>query len=205
MAGKLILLGLTGPTGSGKSTVARILEEAGIPVIDADQLAREAVKPGSACLRELTEAFSPEILQPDGSLNRRRLAQLAFPTAEGTARLNAIVHPAVIRLTEQRLAQMRAQGVPCAVLDAPLLYESGMDRICDRVAVVLAPRDCRRRRILERDGLTPEQAHTRMAAQPDDSFYTERGAVVLQNTGTLAQLKQQVYTLLDRLPREGMP
>lgn len=125
----LFILGLTGPSGAGKSEVARLLAEKGIPLVDADALVREVQKPGSPCLKALADVFSSAILRPDGSLDRGKLAELAFGSPEQTQRLNRIVHPAVIALSEERLRQAADAGARAAVLDAPLLFESGMDRL----------------------------------------------------------------------------
>lgn len=197
--GKLFVLGLTGPTGSGKSLLAAALSRAGYPIVDADELARAVTAPGSPTLGELARAFSPDILRADGTLDRRRLAALAFSSPEATARLNAVTHPAILALMKERLAMLEEQGCPAAVLDVPLLYESGADALCDRVAVVLAPRAERQRRILRRDGLSPEEAQRRMAAQPDDAYYSGRGAYRIDNSGSREALESQAAILIDHL------
>ena len=201
MPGKLFVLGLTGPTGAGKSVLARALEAEGFAVIDADRLARQVTEPGSPTLRELAAAFSPAVLRADGTRDRALLARLAFASPESTRRLNAVTHPAILALTRQRMQELEAAGCPGAVLDAPLLYESGADALCDRVAVALAPKEERIRRIRERDGLTEEEAVRRVAAQNDDSYYEGRGAILLINGGTLAGWEQQAGELARRMKR----
>lgn len=196
------ILGLTGPTGAGKGEVAALLREAGIPVVDTDGLAREVVEPGHPCLAELTEAFSPAILREDGTLNRPALAAAAFATAEGRARLNAITHPHILRRAEEILAGFWAEGVTIAAVDAPLLFESGMDRMCHRTVAVLAPAENRQARIMARDGLTEEAANIRMNAQPADIYYIERADEVLRNDGTLEQFRESVAALIGRLKDE---
>lgn len=198
---ELFVLGLTGPTGSGKSRVAGRLAAEGIPVVDADRLARQVTEPGSPTLTALAKAFSPDILRQDGTLDRRKLAALAFASPEATARLDAVTHPAILALGRRQLAELAAAGHRAAVLDAPLLYESGADALCGRVAVVLAPREERRRRILARDGLTPQEADRRMAAQPEDAFYTGRGAYLIDNSGTLEELDTRAAALAAELRR----
>lgn len=202
---ELFVLGLTGPTGSGKSRVAARLAAEGFPVVDADRLARQVTEPGSPTLAELARAFSPAILREDGTLDRRKLAALAFASPEATARLDAVTHPAILALGRRRLAELAAAGYRAAVLDAPLLYESGADALCERVAVVLAPREERRRRILARDGLTPQEADRRMAAQPEDTFYTGRGAYLFDNRGTLEELDAWAAALAAELRRWSDP
>lgn len=198
---ELFVLGLTGPTGSGKSRVAERLATEGFPVVDADRLARQVTEPGSPTLAELAKAFSPDILRQDGTLDRRKLAALAFASPEATARLDAVTHPAILALGRRQLADLAAEGHRAAVLDAPLLYESGADALCGRVAVVLAPREERRRRILARDGLTPQEADRRMAAQPEDAFYTGRDAYLIDNSGTLEELDARAAALAAELRR----
>ena len=202
----LFILGLTGPSGAGKSEVARVLEEKGYPLVDADSLVREVQRPGSPCLAALAEAFSPDILRPDGSLDRQKLAALAFCSPEQTQRLNRIVHPAVIALSEERFRQAAEAGAEAAVLDAPLLVESGMDRLCGRTVAVLAPAGERLRRIRQRDGLTEEQAKIRMGAQPSDDYYTARASLVIRNDGSAARLRAAAEDLagnIERWRREG--
>lgn len=201
MPGKLFVLGLTGPTGAGKSVLARALEAEGFAVIDADRLARKVTEPGSPTLRELAAAFSPAILRADGTLDRALLARLAFASPEATRKLNAVTHPAILELTRQRMRELEAAGCPGAVLDAPLLYESGADALCDRVAVALAPKAERIRRIRERDGLSEEEAARRVAAQNDDSYYNGRGAILLVNDGTLDGWQNQAGELARRMKR----
>lgn len=203
---ELFILGLTGPSGAGKSEVARMLEEKGYPLVDADSLVREVQRPGSPCLAALAEAFSPDILRPDGSLDRQKLAALAFCSPEQTQRLNRIVHPAVIALSEERFRQAAEAGAEAAVLDAPLLFESGMDRLCGRTVAVLAPAGERLRRIRQRDGLTEEQAKIRMGAQPSDDYYTARASLVIRNDGSAARLRAAAEDLagnIERWRREG--
>ena len=149
---KLFVLGLTGPTGAGKSAVAGMLAAAGLPVLDADKIAREVVEPGSPCLAALARAFSPDILRPDGTLDRKRLAALAFQDDASAKKLSAVTHPAIIARSLARLQEWEAAGCRAAVVDAPLLYESGMDAICGLVAAVIAPEDLRLKRVLARDG-----------------------------------------------------
>lgn len=197
----LFVVGLTGPTGSGKSTVARVLAKNGCMVIDADQLSRKAVEPHTACLQALTDAFSTDILHQDGSLNRAALAQKAFVSPEMTALLNSIVHPHVIRMTNELLEQAKTQEYRMAVIDAPLLFQAGMGAICHCTVAVLAPTEQRLQRICARDGIAEEQARLRMAAQPDDEYYRSRATIVLENSGNEAQLKTAAECLFEQLAR----
>lgn len=198
------IIGLTGPTGAGKSTAARWFADRGCAVIDCDAVAREIVQVGSPVLAQLAEAFSPAVLRPDGSLDRAALAHIAFADADTTARLNAITHPAILTRVRNDIEQACAEGYRAAVIDAPLLYESGFDAACDAVVAVLADCRVRRMRIMERDGIDEAAAVRRMGAQPEDGFYLGRGAAAVYNNGDTAALhaalQQAVGRWIDETP-----
>lgn len=196
----LYVVGLTGQTGAGKSTVCTQLRQAGIPVIDGDRVAREVVGEGKQCLADLALEFSIGILNGDGTLNRRKLAAVAFSDPKRLQRLNEIIFPYIRQLIAERLEQMRRGGkYPLVVIDAPTLFESGVDRMCDFIVSVVAPKEDRLSRIIIRDRLTDEQARQRMGAQQEDSFYTQRSDVTLHNDGDPAQLAAKVTELLALL------
>lgn len=199
---KPMILGLTGPTGAGKSTAARALSEGGCRVIDADRVAREVVRPGSGCLIELAREFGGDIVKPDGGLNRALLARRAFATQEKTRRLNAITHPWITEEIRSLIQRYKYEGAAITVLDAPLLFESGEHALCDAVAVVTAPDQIRMRRIMERDGISEEQARLRMSAQPEDAFYTQQADYVLDGSGQPERLYQATQRLLAALREE---
>lgn len=187
---------MTGPTGSGKSEVSRVLTEHGIPVIDTDMIARKVVGPGTDCLKELVRAFSDEILNPDGTLNRRELANRAFSSPEKSSLLNSITHPYIIERTKSILMNMEQAHEQVAVIDAPLLFESGMDSVCDITVAVVAPFEERLQRILKRDkGLDEKQARSRMTAQNPEQYYKERATVVINGGGDLDRLREQACRL----------
>ncbi len=193
------IVGVTGPTGAGKSVLTGWLRERGVPVVDADRIAREVVEPGTPTLSALAAAFSPAILRPDGSLDRRELASRAFATPEGRATLNAITHPPVLTQAKAELDAALRGGARLAVLDVPLLFESGADAMCNRTVAVLASPERRMARILARDGLTPEQARARMNAQPTERYYEQRADDVLRNDGDLDAFRAACRAWLERL------
>ena len=195
----MIKIGLTGPTGAGKSTVAEWLLAAGLPVIDADKVAREITLPGEPALLALAQAFGADILLPDGSLDRKKLAGRAFSDPNNTARLNAITHPAITEKIEAAFATYKAAGEKAVVLDAPLLFESALDKVCDHTVAVLAAKKLRLARIRERDHLSEDAAKTRMNAQPADDFYTARAEIILHNDGDPDTLKRQTERLLSQI------
>lgn len=183
------VVGLTGPTGSGKSTAAARFAAAGFVIVDADRIARQVTAPGSDRLPALAEAFGREILRPDGSLDRRALAKIAFSSPENTARLNALTHPAIVAAMR---AEMAAAGDRPVLLDAPQLLEGGCAPLCDVIVGVLADPDIRLARIQRRDGLSEKDARRRMQAQPDDAFYRENCHVILENNGDSAAFSAAV-------------
>lgn len=201
MKGPLII-GLTGPTGSGKSTVAQALEEAGGVVIDADQIAREVVSPGAPALKELQKEFGDEILDDYGNLRRHTLANLAFSSPEKTKRLNEITHPHILRRMHENIEDCRQKHKKVVVLDAPLLFEAGLERICTVTLAVIAPREQRLQRVMARDSITREEAEKRMAAQQQDQYYKDRSDYVLVNQETSDALYYQTRRLLQRLREE---
>lgn len=187
----MILVGLTGGIGSGKSTVARLLEARGAVIVDADQVAREVVEPGRPAFDRLVERFGPEVVGPDGRLDRPRLAELAFATAEGTAALNEITHPAVGEEFLRRMAAAPPDGI--VVCDVPLLVESetARSRGYEFVIVVEAPRALRLER-LEGRGVPRPDAEARMAKQASDEERRAIATWVVDNAGDLAHLEAQV-------------
>lgn len=177
---KLLVIGLTGQTGAGKSTLAGVLAEQGIPVIDGDVAAREITVAGSLVLQELAVAFGQDILCEDGSLNRRLLGSRAFATKANTKKLNAITHPAITANIEKKIKELQKNGARAVVIDAAVLLESGLAERCDIIAVVTAPIDIRLERIMRRDGLSEAEAMKRIKAQPTDNYYFEKADIILQ-------------------------
>jgi dephospho-CoA kinase len=185
----VLRIGLTGGIGSGKSTVSRLLAERGAVVVDADAIAREVVQPGTPGLAAVVDAFGPEVVTADGSLDRPALAAVVFADPGARRRLDAIVHPLVrARATEVEAA---ASSDAVVVHDVPLLVETGQAAAYDLVLVVEADRQTRVERLVRR-GLTAEDAHARMAAQATDEQRRAVADVVLDNGGTPDELATQV-------------
>lgn len=176
------IIGLTGPTGSGKSEAARALAARGCVIVDADKTAR-LVTAEKECLQALAEVFGADILQADGTLNRKLLARRAFASQAQEQRLNAVTHPRILQRMEHDAQQALLQGAPAVILDAPLLFESGLNVICGAVLAVTAPAETRLKRICARDGISEEDARLRMNVQPPDAFYTDRATAVFCNNG----------------------
>jgi dephospho-CoA kinase len=183
----IVAFGLTGGIGSGKSTVARHYRSRGLPVIDADELAREAVAKGSAGLSEIVAAFGPEILQADGSLDRAALAQRVFGAPAELARLEAITHPRVRALAKARLDALGKRGEPLACYEVPLLYEAGLEREYKPVVVVSVPESVQLERAVARDASSAESIQRRIAAQLPLGEKVRRADFVIDNTGSIEQ------------------
>lgn len=170
-----IIIGLTGPTGAGKSTAAAAAEKFGLQVIDCDRLARAATEKGTDGLKALVAAFGDEILSPDGSLDRRALAAAAFASPQKTELLNKIILPHIVKLV---LAETEGKNV---LLDAPTLFESGLNSVCTAVIAVSADVKIRKERIIKRDGLSPEAADLRINAGKTDEYYKQKADYFLYN------------------------
>lgn len=192
-------VGLTGGIGSGKSTVAAMLEEAGFPVIDADQIARENMEPGSPVLAQVAEEFGQDILRSDGSLDRAELARRAFSAKERTERLNAITHPAIREESKRRFAQAEASGAAAAVYDMPLLVDLGLHHDMDLTVVVDVDAEERVRRLVAQRGLDEVDARARIAQQVDDVTRNAAADVVIDNNGPRESLRPQVEELVEKL------
>ncbi len=188
-------MGLTGGIGSGKSTVAELLSSYGAVIIDADVLAREAVQPGTPGLTRVVEAFGPEVLAADGSLDRQRLATFVFGDPERLAALNAIVHPYVRQRSEELTAAAPADSVVVQVI--PLLVENGLTDF-DVVVVVDSSLETQLRRLAER-GMDQTDARARIAAQATREERVAAADVVVDNDGDLPSLREQIRTLWARL------
>lgn len=177
----MLIIGLTGKTGAGKSTVAAYLEKQGCFIIDGDKVAREVVLPSSPALAELADAFGEDIILADGSLDRKALAQRAFSSREKTELLNSITHPHIKRRFEELIKKAQCEGFAAAVIDAAALLESDCRELCKKIIVVHADEKLRLKRILERDGISREQALTRIKGQLDDNYYFERADIIIYN------------------------
>ncbi len=196
---RIRVIGLTGPTGAGKSTVSDTWRQCGAVILDADAAAREVTAVGSPTLRQLAQAFGEDIVAPDGSLIRAALAERAFATHENTALLNSITHPAIVTVLRQRLELAAADGHHTVVIDAPLLYEAGADALCQHIVAVTAPPDVRLARICQRDGITKQAAQQRMQAQPTEDFYCRDGVMVIHNDADEEALRSQAHAMWQQL------
>jgi dephospho-CoA kinase len=187
--------GLTGNIGSGKSTVARLLAARGVPVVDADQVAREVVQPGTPALREIAARW-PSVLAPDGTLDRRALSARIFADAKERAELNRIVHPRIAEEVSSRLGALAGKGHPVAVYEAALIVENRLHEGLDGLVVVTAPEAAQLARLRERDGMSEAEARARLASQLPAADKLRHATFVIDNQGSEAELEAQVDRLL---------
>jgi dephospho-CoA kinase len=199
------LIGLTGGIASGKSTVGKQLAKLGVTVIDADGLAREVVAKDSAGLREVIDAFGPELLAADGTLDRERLGALVFADPEARKRLNAITHPRIGQLSASRIAQAQATATPYVVYEAPLLVETGAYRGMAALIVVATAPELQITRVMARDGLTEAAARARLAAQlPLEAKVAAADFVIHNDTDRAALIEQTQRVHQAILERFGL-
>lgn len=194
----MIVIGVTGGVGTGKSTVSKMLSRLGAVVIDADELAHQAILPGRPGYRALVERFGNGILAPDGTVDRRELGRLAFADSRGAESVNALIHPHVLAAIRRRLAEIAAEGVAVAVLDVPLLFESGCEELCDQVWTVTASEGARRRRLALREGGDAPDVLARERWQMPIEEKIVRSDAVIDNSGDPQETAAQVRRLWDR-------
>lgn len=198
MTEKRFIIGLTGQTGAGKSTVAKILEENGLFIINADSVAREVVEKGEPTLTKLANSFGDDILNSDGTLNRKLLASRAFSSRENTYLLNSITHPAITERIRLKISQAFENGEKAVIIDAPQLFESGENEMCDIIVTVAAPLEIRLHRIMNRDGVTEDEAELRINAQLSEEYYINNSDIVIRNFPPY-ELKNETEKLLNLL------
>ena len=195
----MLVIGLTGSSGSGKSTVSQMLQEQEFDVINCDSVARDVVRPGSPCLNAIFEAFGETVRGMDGTLNRRLLADIVFHDKKKLEKLNSIMYPQITADIKDLLRQYQANGSEFAVLDAPNLFESGADSLCDCTVSVISNDPLRIKRIMERDNIEEAMAISRLRSQYPNEFYIQRSDYIIKNIGTLTQLKLQTQELISEL------
>lgn len=196
----MIVVGLTGGIATGKSTVSEILAAAGAWIVDADRLAREAVRPGRPAWQAIVTHFGSEVLREGGEIDRERLSAVVFHEPAQKAVLDRIVHPAVFAAMADRLAALETE-VPggLVVLDVPLLFETGMDRDLDTVIVVYAPRQIQLERLIRRNGYTRDEALARIDAQMDIEEKRLRATLLIDNSGAIQETRRQTLAAYRRL------
>ena len=193
----MIVIGLTGGIGSGKSEVSRVLNELGAEIIDADRVGHEAYQPHTKTWEALVAAFGEGILQPGGEVDRKALGSIVFSSPDALARLNAIVHPRMREMMRERLDERRARGVSVVVIEAAVLLEAGWDSLVDEVWVTTATEESVVQRISQRNNLPEEEIRKRINSQLKNEERVRRATVVIKNSDGLKELRQRVRELWD--------
>lgn len=178
------VIGLTGQSGAGKTTVSRVFSQNGFAVIDADIISREVTEKGQPCLTELSEAFGSDIINSDGTLNRKRLGSIVFSDREKLRQLNGIIYPYIIYRIISRIDELSEEGRELILLDAPTLFEANADDLCDLIISVTADESIRMSRIIARDNITSEAAKKRFESQYSEHFFVNHSDFVIINNKT---------------------
>lgn len=193
-----LVIGLTGSIATGKSTVAKMFRQLGIPVIDADILAREVVEPGEDAYKEVIETFGEDILLDDKTLNRKRLGEIVFTDETKRKQLNGIVHPAIRKKMLEKRDHFIREGNQCVVLDIPLLFESKLQEFVDKVLVVYADQEIQLQRLMARNEFTEEEAMQRIQSQMPVKEKASLADAVINNNSTKEETYEQLRQLLEK-------
>jgi len=195
---EMFIIGLTGGIASGKSTVSEILRELALPVIDADQVAREIVEPGQRAYNEIVREFGPGVVGPDGRLNRKVLGDLVFANPDLRLKLNQITHPRLWEVFDYRMQQL-PPDTDIVVWDVPLLLETGMDDKVDEVWLVWVDEQMQIERLMKRDNLTEEEARSRLKAQMPLTEKMKRAHRLIDNRGTVEETRELVTSFYNEI------
>lgn len=192
-----MIIGLTGSIASGKSTVSEMLKNLGYPIVDADLAARLVVKPGSETLSQIAQAFGPEVIQEDGTMDRAKVGEIIFNDPASRKILNEIIHPAIRQEMLRQRQEFLAQGFKTIIMDIPLLFESRLQHFVDKILVVSVTEENQFNRLVERNGFTEQEARARISSQLPMSVKEDGADAVIYNNGTLDETKGQLNRILD--------
>lgn len=198
---KAIRLGITGGVGCGKTTAARVLGELGATVIDADEISHRLTEPGGSALAMIAETFGEGVFGEDGALDRRRLGEIVFSDEGARRALENILHPAIQRQMLDQIDRADEAGAPVVALDVPLLYECGLDAICDEVWVITAPREQQIIRVMARDRITRAQAEARIDSQMPLDEKAARARRVISTDRSTGAVRGELEHLYKELTR----
>jgi dephospho-CoA kinase len=191
----MLKIGLTGGIGTGKSEVSRILKELGATVIDADLVGHEAYTPHTPIWQQVVDAFGEDILQPSGEVDRRKLGPIVFGDPEALAKLNAIMHPGMAKMIQERMERLRGEGTEVVVVEAAVLVEAGWQYLFDEIWITNAPEDQVVERVCRRSNLTEEQVMGRIRSQLPFEERSQHAQVTVMNSGGLDDLQWEVESL----------
>lgn len=195
----VLVVGLTGQTGAGKSTVSKVFSENGFAVINADLISRKVVEKGTKCLDEITDVFGEIILSKDGTLNRKKLGDIVFSDKTKLEMLNSVIYPYITSEILDEIKEYSDSGYKLILLDAPTLFESHADDFCEIIISVLADEGTREIRIINRDGITKKQAKDRMNSQLSAEFFAANSDYVIENNDTIDALSSISKEVSDKI------
>ena len=199
-----LVIGLTGGIASGKSTISSILKAVGWPVIDADLIARQIVLPGSKGFEQIVNRFGPQMLNSDGTLDRKKLGKTVFDDPKKLSDLDKIEHPLIQEAIDSQLDEFKKQHLPVVVLDVPLLFETGMDEECDLTVLAVVDQATQLKRLMKRDQISKMDAVKKISSQMSLKEKMQRADVIIDNNGTLEQTRSQVAELVDRVSQHQL-
>lgn len=199
-----LVIGLTGGIASGKSTISSIFKAVGWPVIDADLIARQIVMPGSKGLEQIVSRFGSQMLNSDGTLDRKKLGKTVFDDQKKLNDLDKIEHPLIQEAIDDQLAEFKKQNLPVVVLDVPLLFETGMDEECDLTVLAVVDQATQLKRLMKRDQIAKADAIKKIDSQMSLKEKMQRADVIIDNNGTPEQTRSQVAELVDRVSQHQL-
>lgn len=191
-----MIIGLTGSIASGKSTVAKMIQSYGLPIVDADLVARKVVEPGTPTLKKIAEAFGPEVMAQDGSMDRTKLGSIIFHNEEMRKTLNNIIHPAIREEMLRQRDEFMSYGEKNIFMDIPLLFESKLEHFVEKIIVVSVSKEVQLQRLMERNGFTENEANARIATQIPVKEKERLADAVIHNNGTLEDTAIQLQNIL---------
>ncbi len=195
----MLVLGVTGQSGAGKGEFCSLMREKGIECLDTDKIAREVVAPGSECLCELVSHFGSDILLPDGSMDRKKVASIVFSDKKELEFLTKTTHKYIIEKIKEWLFNRELCGDKIVIIDAPQLFDAGADFYCNFILAVLADKEVRIERIKLRDGINDVQARARIESQKNDEYFKERCDFTVYNNGSLEKLRKSADRIFAQL------
>ncbi|MBD8026255.1 dephospho-CoA kinase [Ureibacillus sp. Re31] len=191
-----MIIGLTGSIASGKSTVANMLKDYGLPIVDADLVARIVVEPGTPTLQKIVEAFGEVALTEDGAMNRQKIGEIIFNDEEKRKQLNSIIHPAIRQEMLRQRDEHVAKGAQTVIMDIPLLFESKLQHFVDKILVVSVTEETQLKRLMERNQLSEQEATARISSQLPLSIKEQGADAVINNNGTIEETAEQLQRIL---------
>jgi dephospho-CoA kinase len=197
----MLVVGLTGGIASGKTTVGRLFEQLGIPIICADDLAKKAVSPGSPALELIRQEFGETVIDSSGELDRAAMAKVVFSDSAKRKMLETIIHPVVSSEKELRLRELQQSGFEIAIVDVPLLYEAGWEKSFDAVIVVFVQRDIQESRLANRDHFSQDEVKSRLDSQMSLREKSKRANFLIDNSGHLDNTRDQVSRIVEVLKK----